>query len=239
MQYLSQNITYLRGLKNFSQRQAAEQAQMSLSTYRKCEKGQSQPRLTSLAKLSGLFKRTFDELLYIDLRKADQEMPDNLKGEKIRILPIVVDEQSDTEHVSLVPVKAAAGYTAGYADAEFIAELPRFSLPFTELSNHRTYRVFQIEGESMLPIKHGSYIICEYVQNWEHLDWGEPHIVLTRDEGMVFKRLHEVSDSQLELRSDNAAFEPYTMAYRNVMEIWRARGFVCFEFDKNETNRNK
>jgi len=231
MQYLSHNIFYLRGLKNWTIRQAAEQVPISISTYRKWEKGQSQPKISSLAKLAGLFKRTLDELLYMNLEKCDQEAPDHLKGEKIRILPIVVDEQSDDEHVSLVPVKAAAGYTAGYADAEFIAELPRFSLPFAELSNNRTYRVFQIEGDSMLPIKHGSYIICEYVQNWEQLDWDEPHIVLTRDEGVVFKRLHEAADNLLELRSDNIEFEPYTMPWRNVMEIWKARGYVCFEFE--------
>ncbi len=232
MQYLSQNISYLRSLKNWSPRQAAEQMQITVSTYRKWEKGQSQPKITSLEKLTSLYKRTLDELLYIHLEKADQVAPDHLKGEKIRILPIVVDEQSDDEHVSLVPVKAAAGYTAGYADAEFIAELPRFSLPFPELSHHRTYRVFQIEGDSMLPIKHGSYIICEYVQNWELLEWAQPHIVLTRDEGVVFKRLNEAPDKLLELRSDNPVFEPYTMPWRNVMEIWRARGFVCFEFEK-------
>lgn len=234
MQYLSQNISYLRSLKNWSQRQAAEQVSISVSTYRKWEKGQSQPKISSLEKLTSLFKRTLDELLYIDLETADQQAPDHLKGEKIRILPIVVEEQSDDEHVSLVPVKAAAGYTAGYADAEFIAELPRFSLPFSELSNHRTYRVFQIEGDSMLPIKHGSYIICEYIQNWEQLDWGEPHIVLTRDEGVVFKRLHQASDNLLKLESDNPLFDPYTMPWRNVMEIWQARGYVCFEFEKKK-----
>lgn len=234
MQYLSQNITYLRGLKNWSIKQTANKIHINSSTLRKWEKGLSQPKLSSLEKLTTLFKRTLDELLYIHLEKADQEAPAHLTGNQIRILPIVVDEQSDDEHVSLVPVKAAAGYTAGYADAEFIAELPRFSLPFTELSNHRTYRVFQIEGDSMLPIKHGSYIICEYVQNWEQLNWAEPHIVLTRDEGVVFKRLHKARNNQLALHSDNDAFEPYTMPWNSVMEIWQARGYVCFEFDNTK-----
>ncbi len=234
MQYLASNILYLRKLKNHSQLQTAEQLQINPSTYRKWEKGQSQPKLSSLEKLINLYKRTLDELLYINLEKADQETPEHLKGEKIRILPIVVDEQSDNEHVSLVPVKAAAGYTAGYADAEFIADLPRFTLPFTELSQHQTYRVFQIEGDSMLPIRHGSYIICEYTQNWEQLKWGEPHIVITRDEGVVFKRVHKTSDNLLELKSDNPLFEPYSIAWPNVMEIWRARGYVCFEFGNHE-----
>jgi len=232
MSFLSQNIIYLRALNKWSPRQAAEQIQISPSTYRKWEKDLSQPKVSSLEKLSSVYKRTLDELLFIDLKKADVQAPEHLRGEKIRILPIVVDQQSDDEHVSLVPVKAAAGYTAGYADAEFIAELPRFALPFSELSHHRTYRVFQIEGDSMLPIKHGAYIICEYVQNWEQLDWTEPHVVLTRDEGVVFKRLHQAKGNCIELHSDNKAFDTYTMPWSHVMEIWRARGYVCFEFDE-------
>ncbi|WP_430811241.1 MULTISPECIES: XRE family transcriptional regulator [unclassified Carboxylicivirga] len=231
MHQISSNIIYLRQLKNWSQRQAASQLKITLSTYRKWEKGQSQPKLSSLEKIIEVYKRTIDELLYIDLQKADKETPEHLKGEKIRILPIVVDEQSDAEHVSLVPVKAAAGYTAGYADAEFIADLPRFSLPFAELSQHQTYRVFQIEGDSMLPIKHGAYIICEYTQNWEQLKWGEPHIVITREEGVVFKRLHKTEEGLLELKSDNPLFDPYSLPCQSVMEVWRARGYVCFDFE--------
>ncbi|MCT4586477.1 MAG: LexA family transcriptional regulator [Carboxylicivirga sp.] len=232
MQYLSDNLNYLRGLKNWTPKQVAERCQISVSSYRKYEKGQSLPRLQNLAKLSHTFKRSIDELLYLQLKEADQQTPDNLKGEKIRILPIVVDESEENEHVSLVPIKAAAGYTAGYADAEFIADLPRFSLPFAELSQHRTYRVFQIEGDSMLPIKNGSYIICEYVQNWEHLDTKQPHIVVTKDDGVVFKRIHINKQNMLELASDNKEFETYTLPLSQVMEIWLARAYVSFEFDQ-------
>jgi transcriptional regulator with XRE-family HTH domain len=231
MQYLSINLTYLRDLKNWSLKQTAELCEISVSTYRKYEKGQSMPRIGNLAKLSQTFKRSLDELLYINLQEADKQTPDNLKGEKIRILPIVVDETEETEHVSLVPIKAAAGYTAGYADAEFIADLPRFSLPFAELSQHRTYRVFQIEGDSMLPIKAGSYIICEYVQNWEQLNSQQPHMVVTKDDGVVFKRIHINKQNLLELASDNKEFDTYTLPLNQVMEIWQARGYVSFEFD--------
>ncbi|TAJ15019.1 LexA family transcriptional regulator [Marinilabiliaceae bacterium JC017] len=230
MQLLAQNITYLRTGKQWSLRRTAEKTGISPSSLRSYEKGDTMPRITTLQKISKVFNRTLDELLFLNLEQADQTTPDHIKGDKIRILPIVVDEQSEKERVALVPVKAAAGYASGYADAEFIAELPRFSLPFPELSHHRTYRVFQIEGESMLPIPAGAYIICEYMQNWEMIDWGTPHIVITRDEGVVFKRLHQGGENILELHSDNPEFDPYNLPYRNIREVWKARGYVCFEF---------
>ncbi|MCG8578428.1 MAG: LexA family transcriptional regulator [Bacteroidales bacterium] len=231
MQYLSDNLIYLRSLRNQTPKQIAEHCHINVSTYRKYEKGKSLPRIGNLLKLSHCFGRTVDELLNLHLQEADKQTPDNLKGEKIRILPIVVDETEENEHVSLVPIKAAAGYTAGYADAEFIADLPRFSLPFAELSNHRTYRVFQIEGDSMLPVKAGSYIICEYIQNWEKLNMKQPHIIITKDDGVVFKRIHINEQNMLELESDNKEFDTYTLPLNQVMEIWQARGYVSFEFD--------
>ncbi|WP_430814806.1 XRE family transcriptional regulator [Carboxylicivirga sp. RSCT41] len=231
MHYLSDNLIYLRSLRKQTPKQIAEHCQLNVSTYRKYENGKSLPRTGNLLKLSQCFSRTIDELLSLNLKEADKQVPDNLKGEKIRILPIVVDETEENEHVSLVPVKASAGYTAGYADAEFIADLPRFSLPFAELSNHRTYRVFQIEGDSMLPIKAGSYIISEYIQNWETLNKKQPHIIITKDDGVVFKRIHINEQNMLELESDNKEFDTYTLPLNQVMEIWQARGYVSFEFD--------
>src|SRR3546814_6005241 len=44
----------------------------------------------------------------------------------VRVLSITVDGD-DKENIELVPVKASAGYLNGYADPEYIAELPKFS----------------------------------------------------------------------------------------------------------------
>lgn len=231
MKYLSKNIFYLRNLKGWSQKLSAQKAGLSISTFRKCEKAQSSPLLASIEKFCKLFGRSIDEILYVDLSLADTQLPVNLAGEKIRILPIVVDSTHENEHVSLVPIKAAAGYASGFADAEFIADLSKFSLPFSELSEDRTYRVFQIEGDSMLPIKSGSYIICEYLQNWQDISNNNAYVVLSMDEGIVFKRIRKTDSNLLELHSDNKDYKTYQMPYSNISEIWKARGFVSFDID--------
>ena len=59
-----------------------------------------------------------------------------------------------------VPVKAAAGYLAGYADPEFIDELNTFTLPMLAPGK---YRAFEIVGDSMLPTQSGSVIVGERV----------------------------------------------------------------------------
>ena len=39
-------------------------------------------------------------------------------------------DSKNRDNIELVPVKAKAGYTAGYNDPEFISSLPTFQLPF-------------------------------------------------------------------------------------------------------------
>src|SRR5665648_762449 len=72
-----------------------------------------------------------------------------VKGSKLRVLTTTVDS-TNTENIELVPEKAKAGYMRGFADPEFVRELPVFQLPF--LSPERKYRTFQISGDSMSPI---------------------------------------------------------------------------------------
>ncbi len=141
----------------------------------------------------------------------------------------MVNEQQE-EKISLVPVKATAGYLNGYADPEFIEQLPNFNLPFSQLSQG-TYRAFQIKGDSMLPIASESYILTEYLENWNWLKSGKCYIVVSKNDGIVYKRVVNQFDEKqsLELHSDNPTYEPYEIEGSELLEIWRAVGFISFE----------
>src|SRR5690606_38332737 len=110
------------------------------------------------------YNLTMDEL-------ANDEINDRWKptgrgnAASVRVLSITVDGD-DKENIELVPIKASAGYLNGYADPEYIAELPKFSLP---MFRQGTYRAFEIKGDSMLPLQSGSVVIAEYVENWSEI----------------------------------------------------------------------
>jgi hypothetical protein len=99
--------------------------------------------------------------------------------------------------------------------------LPTFQLPF--LSPDRKYRTFQIDGDSMLPIPDKSYITAEYLTNWHDLKDGHAFIILTMDEGIVFKIAYNQirSKKKLLLRSLNHAYKPYEINIADVKEIWK------------------
>jgi phage repressor protein C with HTH and peptisase S24 domain len=144
----------------------------------------------------------------------------NLEGKNLRVLAITVDKE-DNENIELVPVKAAAGYLSGFADPTYLKELNKFRLPFLPVG---TYRAFEIKGDSMLPVQPGSIIVSEYVENWKQIKDGSTYIILSKHDGIVFKRVfNQVEENQtLVLRSDNPSYPPYPIHIDEVLEIWKA-----------------
>ena len=92
----------------------------------------------------------------------------------------------------------------------------------------------------MLPITSGSYIITEYVENWQSAKDDKTYRIITTNDGIVYKRIeNEVKDKkQLLLKSDNKEFEPYTLSIDNVLEIWEAVGFMSFEMPSPQAYEN-
>ena len=205
------------------------------------EEGRAAPKLPLLQQISGYFGLTLDSLVNSELwneQENEKESPHHTTGKNLRVLATVTDRE-EREQIMLVPIKASAGYTNGYADPDFIENLPVFSLPLPELEKERTYRAFQIKGDSMEPVKSGSYILCGYLQNWLDIKDGKPYIVVTKDEGVVYKRLFSKGTDELLLKSDNPEYSPYSIQTSQILEVWSALGYICFELpEQNAVNLN-
>ncbi|RYZ97308.1 MAG: S24 family peptidase, partial [Sphingobacteriaceae bacterium] len=102
---------------------------------------------------------------------------------------------------------------------------PKFYLP---MFNQGTYRAFEIKGDSMLPLPTGSIIIGEYVENWGDVKQGETYVVISKSDGVVYKRIgNKFKDNKkLKLVSDNPVYEPYEISGEDVLEIWKAKGYI-------------
>lgn len=233
---LASNLKILRKRKKFTQQTVSDALNIKRSTYNGYENNISLPSFQALIGLSDFFNVSIDVLLKTDLSKFSDsqlsqiEMGSDvfIKGSNIRILTQTIDNLNQ-ENVELVNLKAKAGYSSGYADPEFIRVLPTFQLPF--LSKNRKYRAFQISGDSMEPIPHGSYVIGEFVQNWYSLKDGQACIILTLDEGIVFKCIENKleKNKKLGLYSLNKDYEPYNIDAVDIKEIWK---FVHYITDK-------
>jgi transcriptional regulator with XRE-family HTH domain len=225
---LALNIRFLRKSKGLTQDQLADKLGVNRAMIGSYEEGRAVPKLSAIQDMARYFNVSLDELVNADISsKGDHEVSKNISGKGLRVLASIVD-RDNKELVTLVPVKASAGYLNGYGDPDFIENLPRFSLPLPELSNDRTYRAFQINGNSMNPILPGSYIICEYLQDWHDIKEGKTYILVTSDEGIVYKRIYKTENDGLILKSDNREYEPYTIPIVSLVEVWKALGYICF-----------
>lgn len=183
--------------------------------------------------MARFFGISLDQFITVDLSQtaaSSANETSNLPGKSnLRVLAITVDKDQN-EFIELVPQKASAGYLNGYADPEFIEELPRFRLPMLDAIG--THRAFEIKGDSMLPIASGAVIIGKYVEDWTEIKDGTPCIVVSQQEGVVFKRIfNKISErSLLRLHSDNPIYEPYEVPVEDVSEIWEAKAYISSTF---------
>lgn len=219
---IGKNIAHLRKIKGISQEIMADELGITRSRLSSWEEHRASPPIELLIKLSEYFHVSVDSLVKIDLTKVN-DLRDLLKIGGNRILfPVMVDKDGN-DLVELVPVKASAGYLQGYSDESFIEALPRFSLPFLGSGK---YRGFPIKGDSMPPLGNGSYVIGQFVEFLEEMQDGRTHIILTRQEGLVYKRVENKlkTEGKLTLHSDNKSYYPYDVAAEDIFEVWK---FVC------------
>jgi transcriptional regulator with XRE-family HTH domain len=244
MNYFSQNIKLLRRRKKRTQDEVAIALDMKRSTLSGYENEVAQPTIKALLAFSRFYDMAIDTLLKVDLGSLQESQLRQLErgydvfvnGKHLRVLATTVN-QDNNENVELVPEKAQAGYTGGYADPDYIKVLPAFNLPF--LSREKKYRTFQISGDSMLPIPHGSYVTGEYIQNWKHIKNGKPYIFLTLNDGIVFKIAENKIEEEgiLTLHSLNPLYDPYDVKVSEVREVWKFVHYISGEFP--EANRPK
>mgnify|MGYP002620878783 CR=1 FL=1 len=238
---IGDNLKLLRKRKKLSQEEIANELGLTRSSYSGYENGVAEPSLTTLIKFSEFYNISLDKLIKRDLNKVtdtewdkiDKGIDADVEGKNVRIIAMTVD-QDNNDNIELVPEKARAGYTTGFSDPEFISVLPTFQLPF--LKKDRKYRTFPIKGDSMPPVADGSFVVAEYIENWNNIQDGYPYIVVTLDDGIVFKNVYKrLSDSQtFQLCSTNPAYEPYEVHANDVVEIWKFVNYISSEMPRTE-----
>lgn len=213
MAVANQNLKYLRKLRGWTQEEFAQKIGIKRSLVGAYEEERAEPNYDVLETVSDLFKVSIDDLLRKDLSES--------KGSylaKRRQLKMM----AETNVIHFVPVKAAAGYLNGYADPEFLDELNTFTLP---MLSGGTYRAFEIVGDSMLPTPSGSVIVGEKVHNLDDVKNNNAYIILSKSEGVVYKRVLKSNrtKNKLTLVSDNPAYQPYQVNAEDVLEFWSAQ----------------
>ena len=230
MSYAGKNLKYIRKQREWTQEEMANQLQIKRSLVGAYEEERAEPRLEVMETICAKFSISLEEFLFQDLALLNAQMAqDNGSNDSYmeRRRALKSDKSiSLASMVTFVPVKAAAGYLAGYADPEFLDELNTFTLPMLAPGD---YRAFEIIGDSMLPTPSGSVIVGEKVGSFKEVKNSNTYIVVSNADGVVYKRIitnddrsNNGKEDKLTLLSDNPLYEPYQVNATDIVEIWKA-----------------
>lgn len=216
MSLANKNLKYLRKLRGWTQEEFAQKLRIKRSLLGAYEEERAEPRIDILEAVADMFKLTLDDLLRRDLAENKGGYLAKRRAQKM------ANGRSD---IPFVPVKAAAGYLTGYADPEFIDELNTFTLP---MLGGGDYRAFEIIGDSMMPTPTGSVIVGERVQDMEEIKSNQTYILVSKTDGIVYKRLlkNNRQKNKLTLVSDNPSYQPYTINTEDILEVWQAQMII-------------
>lgn len=246
---IGSNLKILRKHFGNSQEEMSALLKLTRSSYSGYENNVAEPNISTLVLLSDIYGISLDLILKKDLSKfSDSELllilneQNDLNGKNLRVLTSMVNENNE-ELIEMIPEKARAGYSLGYSDPEYLKILPTFSLPF--LSKDRKYRSFPIKGDSMPPVSEGSYVVAEYIQNWMLIKNETPCIVVTKEDGIVFKIVYnQLTENQtLMLHSTNPLYEAYQVNAKDIIEIWKFVNYISpdlpeIKLDDQQLNRS-
>jgi transcriptional regulator with XRE-family HTH domain len=209
------NIRYLRKKNRLSQQELAEQLSIPRSTLSDYEREHTQVNMDNLLKLSDIFNITIDNLIKTNLSHTELEI---VRNPDFKVLAISVDSENNN-NIELVETKASAGYLSSFTDPEYIRDLPKISFPNIQQG---TYRAFEIQGDSMLPLDPGSIVICSYIENLKDIKSERTYVIISKTEGVVYKRVRpDFQKKRLLLISDNEAYLPYYLDFEDIEEIWQ------------------
>lgn len=206
---LKDRVKQLRKENHYSQVELAKKLDVSQSVISLIESGNASISLDILKKLSHLFDKSCDWLIYG-------------KGEYTKL-------STDNAFIPLISIEAKAGYIDNYNESDFVEALDLYKIPGFE--NGR-YRIFEVEGDSMVPtIFSHDKIICECIEDPHGMIEGTLNVVITKKDILVKRVYYSHEDSsKLILKSDNRDYKEMLLKLEDVLEIWEVKAKLTNSF---------
>lgn len=209
---IKDRIKLVRKENNLSQTEFANKLGITQSVVSLIESGNSSVSVETLSKMSQIFDLSCDWLIYGKSRYA---------------------RLSHTrDFIPLVNIEVKAGYITNHIDPDYLENLELYKIPGFEKGD---YRIFEVEGDSMLPtILPHDKIICSKAENIKEIVEGSLCVIVaTRD--IVVKRLyysHKKADSVI-LKSDNSNFKNLEVPLDEIHEVWLVQAKITSSFASN------
>ena len=131
--------------------------------------------------------------------------------------------------IPLVSVKAVGGFANEHfaiseSDVLSYYVIPKFQFLQVDF-------MIEVIGDSMIPrLYPGDIIACSVIHNPNFIQWNQPHLLATREQGLIVKRIKKSSDKDCLLAvSENSDYEPIDIPKDEITGIARVVGVIHLE----------
>lgn len=131
--------------------------------------------------------------------------------------------------IPLVSEKAVGGFYNDHLNIKEHDVLAYYVIPkFRHLAVDFMIEVF---GDSMMPhLYPGDIIACSVIHTPQFIQWNKPHLIATREQGLIVKRLRKSSMKDCLLAvSDNKDYDPFDIPKSEIMGMARIVGVIHIE----------
>ena len=224
------NLLEIRTLTGLSQGEFASELGITRELVNKMEKGRMKASKRTLDRVSAFLDKKQLHEYSQDVNILGKAAANPKKSHQPYYLERREQKNKHTEFlVSLVGIKAQAGYIKGFEQVDFVDTLDQYSLPPGVNPTGAIWRYFEIDGDSMEPtLSSGDVVLASMVptEDWNDIKNFNVYIVLTDDQLMI-KRLYRKSDKEWVLISDNEEANPQVLfPVEKVKQLWLFRRHI-------------
>jgi DNA-binding XRE family transcriptional regulator len=142
----------------------------------------------------------------------------------------------ERENMLMVPVKASAGYADNVQDTDWYESLPTFNIPLPQY-NDGSFRAFQVEGDSMLPVlRNKEWVMAKAVESVRLANNERIHVVVTNSMVVVKKLAKVAGESYVKLISLNPEYPTIEQPIDEISELWEVNSHLSFDLDEPSQN---
>ncbi len=182
-----------------------------------------------LSELSGIKKRSL-----VDYENGKQDITISKLQNIATALRVSVSELLQDSPLKLPKAIPFVNTTAigGFGNSKFAIEerdvkayyvIPKFQ-------HKKVDFMIEVEGSSMYPkYNSGDVVACRIINEKSFLQWNKTHVVATKDQGIIIKRIKQGSDGSLLMISDNKDYDPFPVPIDEIEGIALVVGVIRLE----------
>lgn len=90
--------------------------------------------------------------------------------------------------------------------------------------------MIEVEGSSMYPkYNSGDVVACKIINEQSFIQWNKTHVIATKDQGIIIKRIKKGENGSLLMVSDNKDYDPFPVPTEEIEGIALVVGVIRLE----------